>query len=77
MAWKIMLNNPKHICWLIGGLLIVSLGACTRDGLIGKEGVYEALKGVNQGRNPSVEQSDAEDMSYREYELLRRETLGN
>ena len=72
-----MLNNSKHICWLMGGFLIVSLGACTRDGLIGKEGVYEALKGINQSGNPSVEQSDSEDMSYREYELLRKESLEN
>ena len=61
----------------IGCLLIVLLGACTKDGLIAKEGVYEALKSISQSQNPSVEPSDAEDMSYKEYESLRRESLEN
>jgi len=72
-----MLNSPKHIYWLMAALLISSLGACTRDGMIGKEGAYEALKSINKSRNPSVEQPDTEEMSYREYELLRRESLKN
>lgn len=70
-------DMKKYPGLVIGGLLITILGACTRGGLIGKEGVYEALKDINQNCNPSVEQSDAGDMSYREYELWRREGLDN
>ncbi len=57
-----------------GGVLIVCLNACTIDGHISKEGIYETLKSIDQNHNPSINQP-RDEMSYREYELLREENL--
>ncbi len=61
--------------WVCMFWLIISMNACAKNGGIGKEGVYEALKSINQSHNPSIDQSDDEGMSYSEYELLRKENL--
>ncbi len=63
----------RVFCLLVVSLLMTVLSACTRDGSIGKEGIYEAFKNFDRSQNPSFEHSETENMSYGEYESLLKE----
>jgi len=52
-------------------LLTIYLSACTRNGNLSEEGIYETLRSFNKMHNPTLDETN-EDLNYGEYEALRK-----
>lgn len=66
--------KTRYIPLLI--IILVSLYGCAKDGSFSKAATYEALKSFDRQNNPSIgNENNQDDMSYQEYESLRKDNI--